>query len=698
MPNDATSGNAFAEAIDVIRRNLDERCTRHGASRRETRRGWRWSVPPPGGLGIAYEIALDRDGVFVVVDHRGQHLDERRRQLIDALAADSCPVTVLRAAGEPVHPRAAGTPAAAANGDREAGSESMDQSRQNGRLTIIEHPDTQLATIDLAFTALAEQGLVYRRSRQLCYPDRSVKVQTRQGEGQQLSVQEIRVATLKAFLGEAASFLKRTKSGRLVPAFPSDRLCNQLLDHVGDRPVPLAPLKGVRTAPFLRPDGTICQTPGYDRATALFYDPCGTVFPPMPEITPENELALAKQAVERLARPYRGFIFDTSLPRTDGSWDLAVDTSRAIMISALPTLLSTAATRTRPGIAAEAPTFGSGKTLSIELPVIAALGDDPALISAEKEVAEDDLAKAVRSGLLASRGYMLLDNIQGPAARIPELTTLLTAAKLNIRLFFKQELAEIDNTVLALLSGNNMELNAELGRRILRARIDTGVARPDRIAHDFDPRAEVLSDRAELCIAALTLLRAYIVAGRPKQKGIPYGSFEEWARLVRDAMMWAGLPDIVLSVDEAFRDDTGISVLKDVIDEILRTPGMGQLAAFTAKQLTELANEHEIERTGGNSQTGTWTRPDGHAGSPPLLRPALHLALAVALNPGGEGRVKINGVTVGRWLQQVAGRWDGEGPDARRLMRVAGRESASPRYYCEKKSPNSEVFASSVPF
>src|SRR5262249_60051195 len=121
-----------------------------------------------------------------------------------------------------------------------------------------------------------------------------------------------------------------------------------------------------------------------------------------------------------------------------------------------------------------------------------AFGDDPALISAEREVSADDLAKAVRSCLLASRGYMLLDNVQSPAGRIPELTTQLTAAKLSIRLFFKQELAEIDNTVMTLLSGNNMELNAELGRRIMRARIDTGVARPDRIAHNFDPRAEVL--------------------------------------------------------------------------------------------------------------------------------------------------------------------------------------------------------------
>ena len=134
-----------------------------------------------------------------------------------------------------------------------------------------------------------------------------------------------------------------------------------------------------------------------------------------------------------------------------------------------------------------------------------------------------------------------------------------------------------------------MELNAEVGRRILRARIDTGEARPDRIEHSFDPRAEILVNRPQLVIDALTVLRAYIVAGRPPQKGVRYGSFEEWARTVRDALMWAGLPDIVQSIDEAFRDDTGTAILRAVIDEITKTVGMS--VPLTARRLANLVDE-----------------------------------------------------------------------------------------------------------
>ncbi|MBK8123956.1 MAG: hypothetical protein IPK54_10475 [Dokdonella sp.] len=48
--------------------------------------------------------------------------------------------------------------------------------------------------------------------------------------------------------------------------------------------------------------------------------------------------------------------------------------------------------------------------------------------------------------------------------------------------------------------------------------------------------------RQELLGAALTVLRAYIVAGKPAQPIQPYGSFEEWSGLLRGALVWLGSP------------------------------------------------------------------------------------------------------------------------------------------------------------
>ena len=51
-------------------------------------------------------------------------------------------------------------------------------------------------------------------------------------------------------------------------------------------------LRGVTTAPTLRAEGSILQTPGYDVASGLIFDPCGVVFPDVPE-EPTQEEALA---------------------------------------------------------------------------------------------------------------------------------------------------------------------------------------------------------------------------------------------------------------------------------------------------------------------------------------------------------------------------------------------------------------------
>jgi len=44
-------------------------------------------------------------------------------------------------------------------------------------------------------------------------------------------------------------------------------------------------------------------------------------------------------------------------------------------------------------------------------------------------------------------------------------------------------------------------------------------------------------------VAALTVLRAFVVAGKPRHDHPPKGSFESWDRLVRGAIIWAGGAD-----------------------------------------------------------------------------------------------------------------------------------------------------------
>src|SRR5262249_30548655 len=86
---------------------------------------------------------------------------------------------------------------------------------------------------------------------------------------------------------------------------------------------------------------------------------------------------------------------------------------------------------------------------------------------------------------------------------------------------------------------------ADAAGRVCHVRLESPCERPEE-RNDFRHRnllAWVGGDRARLLAAALTILRAYHVAGRPDLNLPAWGSFEGWSGLVRAAVAWVGLPD-----------------------------------------------------------------------------------------------------------------------------------------------------------
>lgn len=112
------------------------------------------------------------------------------------------------------------------------------------------------------------------------------------------------------------------------------------------------------------------------------------------------------------------------------------------------------------------------------------------------------------------------------------------------------------------------------------------VERPDRLQFDFDPRAEALHDRPKLVTAGLTLLRAYIVAGRPTPLDT-IGSFEKW-NLVREALVWLGLPDPAATRESILAEDLQKEVLVDLL-KLWRT-ALGH-RPVTLKELEAIAQD-----------------------------------------------------------------------------------------------------------
>ncbi len=98
------------------------------------------------------------------------------------------------------------------------------------------------------------------------------------------------------------------------------------------------------------------------------------------------------------------------------------------------------------------------------------------------------------------------------------------------------------------VTSNGVVLHPDLPRRALRIRLESEDELPDaRTGFRHPLLLSWVGENRGRIVAALSLLRAYVAAGRPAQDLPGMGSFEEWSALVRSAVVYHGLPDPALA-------------------------------------------------------------------------------------------------------------------------------------------------------
>jgi putative DNA primase/helicase len=117
----------------------------------------------------------------------------------------------------------------------------------------------------------------------------TVRIEVTDGrEAEGLRILEVDEHCLREAMTRAAVWLKRdtrTRDGHRQVNAPME-VVETYRSRVGRWGLPV--LAGVVTAPTLRRDGSVLDTPGYDAATGLLFDPCGASFPPIPR-TPARQ-------------------------------------------------------------------------------------------------------------------------------------------------------------------------------------------------------------------------------------------------------------------------------------------------------------------------------------------------------------------------------------------------------------------------
>jgi hypothetical protein len=282
-------------------------------------------------------------------------------------------------------------------------------------------------------------------------------------------------------------------------------------------------LEAVVEAPTLRPDGSVLGAPGWDPWTGLLYEPNGD-YPAVPR-SPAH--AQADEAVGVFLDLVHDFPFLTAEDRAAWLAALLTALARAGLDGPCPLFL----------IDANAP--GTGKTMLLDSIALIATGRPMSRTSFPE--ADEELRKRITAVAIAGDRLVAFDNITG-AFGGAALDAALTGTVWRDRLLGRSEMTpELPLHAVWYATGNNVTLRGDVRRRVVPCRLETaeekpeertGFAYPDLLGH-------VRRHRGELVAAGLTILRAYVVAGRPVRGLAPFGSFENWSGLVRAAVFWA---------------------------------------------------------------------------------------------------------------------------------------------------------------
>ena len=185
-------------------------------------------------------------------------------------------------------------------------------------------------------------------------------------------------------------------------------------------------------------------------------------------------------------------------------------------------------------------------------------------------------------------------------------------------------------------TGNNLTLAGDMTRRAIICSLDPGVERPELRKFDRSPLEMVRADRDLYVSAALTVLRAFHVAGKPRQ-ATPLGSFEEWSSWIRDALLWLGETDPVVTMERARINDPVLESLIALTTQWSEV--IGYEVRTTVKGLIDSAIE-PAETVGGDNYYSR--KPAVRAFKHPEFREAL-------LTVAGDGGA-VNSRRLGRWL------------------------------------------------
>jgi hypothetical protein len=286
--------------------------------------------------------------------------------------------------------------------------------------------------------------------------------------------------------------------------------------------------------PVLKPDGTILDTPGYDEETGLYLVTRRSELPTVPDEPTRRD---AQDALRLLLEVVCDFPFASRPHRSAWVAALLTPLARFAFAGVAPLFLVDANIR------------AAGKGLLLHCVSTIISGDRFTVATYTED--QDELRKRITSIALGGDRMVLFDNLTGVFGG-HAIDAALTSTAWSDRILGVNKMADVPLYVTWYATGNNVAVAGDMSRRTCHIRLESDREDPE-LRDDFrhpDLLRYVRQNRVKLLGAALTVLRAYFVAGRPDMNLPAWGSFEGWSDTVRSALVWAGLADPGLTRQE----------------------------------------------------------------------------------------------------------------------------------------------------
>jgi hypothetical protein len=382
-------------------------------------------------------------------------------------------------------------------------------------------------------------------------------------------------------------------------------------------------LKSIARQPFFRPSGGLVIEPGYDVESGVYCDFVKNAY--KFDLNPQKVDAL--KAVNELKKLLSEFSF-------------AEEVDLITAIAAIITGVVRQSLRSAPLFHIKAPQIASGKSYLTDL--IASFAS-PRLPSAYAyPTSDDECQKLLLAVLINSPAVVVFDNLTTDLIPHNTMCSALTQEQLTGRILGSTKVATVGTQVLFLSSGNNVEPVQDMARRTVTIALDPKIETPATKVYVGNPVKTVRNQREHFVSLVLTIVQAWMVAGKPISNCKPVNGFDEWTKLVRQPLLWLEMEDPATRLFQQLEQDPGKETLGRVLSAWLREFGS------VPTMIREVCQKTDANAFQRNEE----------------LREAL---LEVA-----EERKEINRRKLGRWISRNEGRIVG----GLRFERAEGNTSA----------------------